>query len=104
MAVYGMVPGSLMKTFLGNLDGSSLVFQVVSIEKLLAMNCYRASLSDGRDIGYNFLFYTNLTHRLKELMVVIYMTDENYEIYFDYPYLLCIIISLPHLLIIVWLM
>ena len=65
---FGMVPGSLRKAFLGNLDGSSLVFQVIAIEKLPAMNCYRASLSDGRDIGYNCMFYTNLTQRVKALI------------------------------------
>ena len=31
----GLIPGSLKKTFLGNLDGSSLVFQLVDLQKNL---------------------------------------------------------------------
>ena len=64
----GLIPGSLKKTFLGNLDGSSLVFQLVDLQKKSEMNCYAATLSDGQDTSKYCLFYTNLSTRVKALV------------------------------------
>ena len=60
---FGMVPGSLKGAFLGNLSGSSLVFQLISIQWAGQLNCYRVSLSDGKELSNNILFYQNLNPR-----------------------------------------
>ena len=62
---FGMVPGSLKGAFLGNLSGSSLVFQLISIQWAGQLNCYRVSLSDGKELSHNILFYQNLNPRAK---------------------------------------
>ena len=51
--------------FLGNLSGSSLVFQLISIQWAGQLNCYRVSLSDGKELSNNILFYQNLNPRAK---------------------------------------
>ena len=62
---FGMVPGSLRGAFLGNQNGSSLVFQLVAIQHANQLNCYRVSLSDGKELSNNILFYQNLNSRVK---------------------------------------
>ena len=62
---FGMVPGNLRGSFLGNLSGSSLVFQLVGIQHASQLNCYRVTLSDGKDMSNNILFYQNLNSRVK---------------------------------------
>ena len=62
---FGMVPGSLRGAFLGNLNGSSLVFQLVSIQHANQLNCYMVSLSDGKELSNNIIFYQNRNSRVK---------------------------------------
>ena len=50
---------------MGNLSGSSLVFQLISIQWAAQLNCYRVSLSDGKELSNNILFYQNLNSRAK---------------------------------------
>ena len=64
---FGLRPGSLKTTFLGNVDGSSLVFQVLKIEKDESLKCFRARISDGSDYGEFILFYQNLSRRVQTL-------------------------------------
>ena len=65
---FGLVPGSLKTTFLGNRAGSSLVFQILKIEKDESLKCFRARISDGSDYAEYVLFYQNLFKRVKTLM------------------------------------
>jgi hypothetical protein len=60
-----MVPGSLKAAFFDNLSGSSLVFQLISIQWAVQLNCYRVSLSDGKELSNNILLYQNLNSRAK---------------------------------------
>ena len=64
---FGLLPGSLKKTFLGNKEGSSLVFQVLKIERDDSLKCFRARISDGSLYTEYVLFYQNLGRRVKTL-------------------------------------
>ena len=57
----------LEKTFLGNLKGSSLVFQVLKIEKAETLRAFRARLSDGFQMSDSVMFYQNLNKKIKTL-------------------------------------
>ena len=62
---FGLVPGSLKNTYLGNLAGNSLVFQILKIEKSNSLRVYKATISDGIKMSDNVFFYQNLVKKCR---------------------------------------